>query len=145
MMSDEQKAKVRRVIDEAFHKGNMNAWDEIVAPDVVYHQPPAPDVKGLDAYKKVMEDFRKAFSGLRFTIHEWPMEESVDAFRYTIQGTHTGQLPGSPIPPTGKSVTMTGISMVRTEGGKLVEEWNYLDMLGLMQQLGVAPPVGKAA
>ena len=89
----------------------MNALDAIVAPDIVYHIPPRPDVKGLAAYKQYMADPRKALSGFQFTIHELIAEGNTDAGRWTKQGTHTGQLPGSPIPPTGKQVTMTGLYM----------------------------------
>ncbi len=142
MSKEEQKAKVRRAIDEAFNKGNLNAMDEVVASNVVFHQPPMPDVKGLEAYKGILATLRKAFSGFQFTIDEFIGEGDTDAIRYTIRGTHTGQLPNMPIPPTGKKVTVTGMVMVRTVAGKSVEEWDYVDMLGLMQQLGVAPPMG---
>lgn len=144
MTPEDQKAKVRSVVDEAYNKGNVNALDEIVATDVVFHRPPGPDVKGLDAYKRMVVDLLKAFSDIQFTIDEFIMEGDTDAMRYTFCGTHTGQLPTLSIPPTGKKVTITGLVMVRTVNGKAVEEWDYADMLGLMQQLGIAPPIGKA-
>ncbi|MGD0663819.1 MAG: ester cyclase [Syntrophorhabdales bacterium] len=111
MATKDEKTRVLRIIEEAFNKGNMNALDEIVSPDIVYHVPPRPDVKGLQAYKEYLADLRKAFTGFRFTIHELITEGNTDAGRWTIQGTHTGQLPGSPVPPTGKQVTMTGLYM----------------------------------
>jgi len=48
------------------------------------------------------------------------------------------------IPPTGKQVTMTGITILRFAGGKCVERWSEADFLGLLQQLGVVPPMGQA-
>lgn len=144
MAPEDQKTKVRRVTDEVYHKGNVNALDEIVATDFVAHQPPGPDIKGLDSYKRYATEARKAYSDLRFTINEYIGEGEVESMRYTLQGTHTGQSPSTPVPPTGKRVTITGLLMTRTAGGKAVEQWNYMDMLGLMQQLGAAPPMGKA-
>jgi len=142
MSTEEQKAKVRRAIDEAFNKGNLNAMDEIVGSDIVFHQPPMPDVKGLEAYKGIIANIRKIFSDFRFTIDEFIREGDMWAMRYNVQGTHTGQSARLPIPPTGKKVAITGMAMIGTENDKSVKEWDYVDMLGLMQQLGVAPPMG---
>jgi len=140
MTSEDEKTKARRVINEVFNKGNVNALDEIVAPDIVYHVPPGPDIEGLAAYKQHMSDLRKALSGFQFELHELIVDGDIDAGRWTIRGTHTGQLPGPPIPPTGKQVTMTGLYMTRVVNGKGVEQWNYVDNLGFLQQLGVVPP-----
>jgi predicted ester cyclase len=62
------------------------------------------------------------------------------AVRQTCRGTHTSHF--LQIPPTGKQVTFTSIEIYRVSGGKLAEEWVELDMLGLLQQIGVAPPGG---
>jgi predicted ester cyclase len=62
------------------------------------------------------------------------------AVRQTWHGTHTGNFQG--IPPTGKQVTFTSLEVYRITGGKLAEEWVELDMLGLLQQLGVIPSMG---
>jgi predicted ester cyclase len=143
MAPEDHKTKVHRVWDEVWNKGNVNALDEIADPDIVCHQPPGPDINGLAAYKQHMAGLRRAFSSFEFTFHEHIIEGDTDAVRYTMRGVHTGQLPDMPIPPTGKQVTMTGLSMVRMENGKAVEQWNYSDVVGFMQQLGVAPPMGK--
>ncbi len=145
MSTEEQKAKVRRAIDEAFNKGNLNALDELMTTGVIVHQPPQPDMKGPQAYKQMVADIRKGFSDLKFTIDDFIREGETDAIRYTAQGTHSGQLPNMPIPPTGKKVTITGLVMIHTVNGKAVEQWVYQDMIGLMQQLGVAPPMGPGA
>ena len=57
--------------------------------------------------------------------------------RITASGTHTGELPG--VQPTGSRVTMTGIAIRRVAAGKLVEHWSQVDLLGLLQGLGIAP------
>ncbi len=60
------------------------------------------------------------------------------ACRFTFRGSHRGAFLG--VPPTGKQVTMAGITVLHFVNGKCVERWNNADMLGLMQQLGVVPP-----
>jgi predicted ester cyclase len=139
MTMEEQKSARLRALEDMFNKGDFDGLDDFTAPDIVYHMPPSPDMKGLDAYKKYMGGVRKAFSDYRLTILQYRMDADGDAALFTIEGTHTGQLPGAPIPPTGRKVTWTGMMMTRIVNGKAVEQWNYADIAGLMQQLGVKP------
>jgi len=60
-----------------------------------------------------------------------------------LRGTHQGEFMG--IPPTGKPVTVTGMSIDRIVGGKFVEGWLNFDALGMLQQLGVIPAPGRAS
>jgi len=60
--------------------------------------------------------------------------------RYTGRGTHKGDLMG--IAPTGKQITITGMVISRHVGGKQVEAWVAMDQLGMLQQMGVVPPMG---
>ena len=144
MASEDLRTITKRAWDEAFHKGNVDALDEILAPDLVHHQPPMPDLKGLTAYKQMVAEMRKAFSDITFAFDEMIAEGDVSAARWTFQGTHTGQMPNMPpAPPTGRRVTMTGIGLVHLVNGKVKEMWQYPDMLGFMQQLGVVPPMGQ--
>jgi CO/xanthine dehydrogenase FAD-binding subunit len=66
MTIKEQKATRLRTLEEWF-KGNIHAFDDITASDIVYHAPPQPDVLGKEAYKKYMAAVTNAFSGVRFT------------------------------------------------------------------------------
>lgn len=63
------------------------------------------------------------------------------ATRWTGTGSHRGELMG--IQPTGKHATVSGMTISRLSGGKIVEEWSNWDTLGLMQQLGVVPAMGQ--
>ena len=63
------------------------------------------------------------------------------AIRWTMSGTHKGEIEG--IPPTGKKMTIWGISIERIVGGKFVETWETYDTMGFMQQLGLVPTPGK--
>lgn len=62
-------------------------------------------------------------------------------FRYRFRGTHQGELMG--IPGTGKQVTLAGVAIYRLANGRIVEFWNFLDNLSLMQQLGAVPTPGR--
>jgi predicted ester cyclase len=75
------------------------------------------------------------------TVEDEIVAGDVVAVRWTVTGTHRGQLPG--LPPTGKSISLTGMSIARLRDGKFVESWNNWDALGMMQQLTSAS--GKAA
>jgi predicted ester cyclase len=138
MAPEDLRTKVQQAFNEAF-KGNVNALDEVTSQDILFHRPPGPDVKGLAAYKQGVEGLRKSFSDIEFTFDDFMIEGNKAACRWTFKGTHTGLMPDMPIPPTGKRVTMTGLTLVHMVNGKSSEEWEYGDMLGVMQQLGVAP------
>ena len=139
---EERKAYARRVVDEAYNKGNLDVLDEHHVADYVYHIPPNPDIEGLEAYKQFITDLRNGYPDLQLTIDEIIVEGDIVAIRWTLQGTHTGQSPTLGIPPTGKKVTFTGCAVTHWVDDKIVEEWNYADHLGLMQQLGfnIVPP-----
>ena len=79
---------------------------------------------------------------MRLTFNDQVAEADRVASRWTIRGTHKGDLMG--IAPTNKQVTVTGIVVRRIAGGKIAEAWENFDQLGLMQQLGVVPAPEQA-
>ena len=139
---EEHKAYAQREIDEAYNKGNLDVLDEHYATDFIYHIPPQPDIEGLEAYKKFVAGNRSGYPDIQITIEEIFAEGEIVAMRWTYRGTHTGDSPTLGIPPTGKKVTFTGCTVTHWMDGKIVEVWNYVDYLGLIQQLGfkIVPP-----
>jgi steroid delta-isomerase-like uncharacterized protein len=75
-----------------------------------------------------------AFPDLKFDIHDMFAEGDRVVVRYTITGTNQGSYMGAP--PTGKKISLNGISIYKIAGGKLAESWGVYDRLSLMQQLG---------
>jgi len=135
MSEEENKAIVRRQEEEVFTQGNLDAADEIYAPNYVGHDPSNPeDIRGIEAAKQAAADYRKAFPDLQVTIEDLIAEGEKVAARVRFRGAHQGELEG--IAPTGKRVESTGIIISRIEGGKIVEDWANFDDLGLMEQLG---------
>ncbi len=142
MSTEENKALVRRFIEEVWSKANLAVIDELLATNFVLHNPPPEVAPDLEGYKQWVSMTHAGLSNLHSTIEDLIAEGDKVASRWTASGTHQGELMG--IAPTGKQVTVTGISIDRIVGGKIAEEWGEMDMLGMMQQLGVIPPPGQA-
>src|SRR6266446_10960048 len=142
-MSENNKAVVRRLIEEVWNKGNLSLVDELFAPNYEHHDPSSPDFgRGPESEKKRATLYRSAFPDLRLTIEDVISEDDTVMTRWSCQGTHKGDLNG--IAPTGKHFTISGISIVRFTNGKMIEGWPNWDALGMMQQLGIVAELGKA-
>ena len=144
-MSEENKAILRRVTDEVFTQGNLDVVDELFAPSYVLHDPGVPggELRGIESFKQQwVSMFRTAFPDLQLSVEDQVAEGDKVVTRYTGRGTHQGELMG--IPPTGNEVVVSGTIMSRVSDGKIEEEWNNFDALGMMQQLGVIPPPGQS-
>jgi len=137
-MSVQNKAVAKRFF-EAWNARDLDAFDEIVAPDAVTHDPQNPfsDIRGPEGAKRLAEMYHAAYSDSRFEVHEQIAEGDLVVTRWTGKGTHDGELMG--MPPTGKWVEVDGVAIDRISGGKIVESWNCFDALGMMQQLGAIP------
>lgn len=142
MSTEENKAVVRRLIEEAWNKGNLAVVDEILSSNYVLHID-APGAKDREGYKQAISMYRAAFPDFRFTLEDMIANGDKVVIRTAMSGTQKGEIMG--MAPTGKKLTMTAISIRRFEGGKIVEEWVETNMLGFMQQLGAVPPPGKSA
>ena len=138
MSTEDNKAHVRRGF-EAVNQKNLAVFDELLTPDVVFHTA-STTMQGLEAYKQFLSMYMTAFPDLHFTIEDMIAEGDTVVARFTTRGTHQGNFMG--IPPTGKQGSGTGIFIDRIVNGKAVEQWFNTDDLGLLQQLGVIPPMG---
>lgn len=137
MSSKENKAIVRRWIEEAWGKGDLTALHAVAAVDVVDHNPMPGLPSGLAGQQAIILMLRAAFPNGTNTLEDVIAEGGKVVDRHTFRGTHTGEFMG--IPPTGKTVTFGGIEITRIANGQIVEIWHQEDLLGLMQQLGVIP------
>jgi steroid delta-isomerase-like uncharacterized protein len=136
-MSEENKALARRWAD-IFNQGNLDLVEEIYSPDFVDHDPAAPeDVRGVEGAREFYRMYTGAFPDAQITIEEQIAEGDLVATRWTARGTHQGELMG--VPPSGNRVEVSGMTISRIEGGKVVEEWDNYDALGMMQAIGAIP------
>lgn len=139
MVVEEIKALMRRLFEE-YNKGKaaaMAATDELYAADFVYHGVGGEEIRGLKSIKQSESEGFIAFPDYHFTIEDMVVEGDKVATRVTLTGTHTGEFMG--VPPTNKKVTVWAMTISRISGGKIVESWEMMDTLGLMQQLGAIP------
>ncbi|MGH9845507.1 MAG: ester cyclase [Blastocatellia bacterium] len=137
MKTDQNKALVRRALEEVWSKGEVTAAPEIYAPGFVSHQhshPNVRDVHGVDALVAFVREFREAFPDFHDTIDDQVAEGDKVVTRFTSAGTHRGALMG--IKPAGKRASWMGITIDRIEEGRIVEQWVSWDLFGMMQQLG---------
>ncbi len=137
-MSENNKAVVRRLLDEVWNKGNLSLVDELFTPNFEFHDASTPDLgRGPESEKKRVTLYRNAFPDLRLTIEDMIAEGETVVTRWSCRGTHKGDLSG--IAPTGKQITISGITVGRFANGKIAQGYANWDALGLMQQLGVVP------
>lgn len=136
------KDLARRIIEEAWNKGNFTVLDELYAREYVHHDPNTPDVRDLPGFRKWVTAVRAAFPDFHVTAEEMFEDGGATITRWTATGTHKGTF--MEIPATGKKVTNTGITIHRFRDGKIAEGWWAYDAVGLMRQLGVIPPAVAA-
>jgi steroid delta-isomerase-like uncharacterized protein len=141
-MSEHNKAIVRRLVEELWNKGNLSVADELFAPNYEHHDASTLDFgRGPESEKKRATLYRTAFPDVRLMIEDIIAEGEIVMTRWSCRGTHKGDLSG--IAPTGKQITISGVTIARLANGKMAEGWVNWDALGLMQQLGVVPELAK--
>jgi steroid delta-isomerase-like uncharacterized protein len=139
-VSEENKEKMRRVLEEAFGQGKTEVVDEVLDSDFVCWDPNSEtgEIRGAETIKGEIEYFRNAFPDFFWRVEEQVAEGDRVTTRYTLGGTHQGEFFG--VPGTGKRIEITGINIDRfDENGKLVEEWAEYDLLGAMRRMGAIP------
>jgi steroid delta-isomerase-like uncharacterized protein len=128
----------QRRLYELLNAGDIEGFGALLADDFVEHE----ETPGLAPTREgVMEFFRMyraAFPNLRFHLEDVLDSGDKVVTRARATGTHQGELMG--IPPTGKDVDVQLIDVMRfNEDGLVAEHWGVVDMLAMMQQLGVVP------
>lgn len=132
----ENKKIVRRALEEPW--SDLSVLDEVIDSGYVGYDPAQPEpLRGPQGAKENIEQYRSAFEGAQITVKEQVAEGDYVASRWEGRGRHTGELMG--ISPTGKDVTVSGQTISRLAGGKIVEEYTNWDTLGMLQQIGAVP------
>lgn len=146
MSTEDNKALIRRWVDEVLNRRDVSTHSpayELVATDFTGHFPGQPPIYGLEAFRQFGSAYFTAFPDLQITPEDLVAEGDKVTMRYGWRGTHKAELMG--IPATGKQVTASGISILRIADGKIAEQWDNFDNLGMLQQLGVIPAPGQAS
>jgi steroid delta-isomerase-like uncharacterized protein len=142
-MSAANKAIVQRLYEEVWNRRKLEVIKEIISPS---HALQAPNMSGSsigpEAYKRNVLAFLAGFPDLRWSIEDTIAEKDKVVACWTISGTHKGDYLG--IPATNKKVSVEGITIHNVAGGKIMDSYSNWDILGMMQQLGVVPPLGQS-
>jgi steroid delta-isomerase-like uncharacterized protein len=136
MSMEENKALARRMTEEVFNKKDMSLLDEFVDTNFVLHVT-VGDFKGPEGFKQFLTTYFAGVPDMHTTIEDEIAEGDVVVHRTTVHGTQTGNFGG--IPATGKQFTIMMINIIRFDNGKYLESWSIADLLGMMQQIGLAP------
>src|SRR5215467_11913339 len=132
---EDNKAIVRRYLEEVWNHGHLAAIDELVAPTFVLHDNPyAEDRPGPAGVRQIYAEQIAGFPDQHYVIEDIFAEGDRVAVRATFRFTHGVALAGAP--PTGKRVAVRDINLYRVVDGKIVEQWWAYDVAGLLQQLG---------
>ncbi|MFZ5868700.1 MAG: ester cyclase [Thermodesulfobacteriota bacterium] len=135
MAISENKELVRTFFERAFVQHDLDSAAELISDDYCLHDPARPDFRGgIDAFKEVQGVYLRAIRGHAATIDDQFAEGDRVVTRWTASGCQTDDLPG--IPNKGGCFKIGGITISRVLDGKIVEEWQDWDTLGLARQLG---------
>ena len=136
MSIDENKAIVRRFIDEIFVQGRRETVDELLADDFVAHTWPSTG-HPKDDLKGAIDRTSRGLADPVFTIEDLIAEGDRVAVRLTAAATQVGEMMG--MPASGKRYEIGEIHIFRLSAGKVVEHWHQFDQMGMMKQLGAMP------
>ena len=130
------KDLAHRIVDEMWNQGRLEVIDELFASSYVNHVVgyPAP-LEGPEAFRGMVAMYREALPDMRESIEE--LHESGDRLimRWNVVATHRGMCMG--VPPTGRKITFSGVTIFRIADGQVQEEWCYWDLPAFTKQLGL--------
>jgi len=142
MSAEDNKALIRRLIDEVYNQGNVDVVDELVAPDIFDHAAVSEHQHGIASFKHVMEWVRGMSSDIHYDIEDIIAEGDKVAVRMTASGTQTGALRG--VRPNGKRFSVDYVHWFRVAEGKVAELWAVRDDPSRLQQLGLITAPGES-
>jgi predicted ester cyclase len=141
---ESNKVVVRRIFDEIFNQGKLELADELLTAGTAVHVPFEHPGSGPAALKKIVAGLRGGFPDLHLEIDDMLGEgDKIAVAWHSTRQTHLGPYRG--LPPTRRSVTVSGIDILRFEDGRVAEFSMHLDELGAVRQMGVVPPEGVSS
>lgn len=133
-MSDDPRALVRRYYETVYNGHNVSAIPDFLAPAFI-SAGPGGAAMDLATHTRTLAQSLDALPDLQLTIEEQVAEGNTVVTRWSAQGTQHGPFFG--IPPTGRKVTATAIHIHHITEGRIVDQWEQFDTLGVLRQLGV--------
>lgn len=142
MTTEEIKRLITTYTDEVWNQHSIEAMDKFYVPDYAHHDVSSPDVRTLNDYKQWAAMLLSGLSNFHVAIDDVIAEPGKAVKRWTASGLHNNTFAG--IPPSGKEVRFSGVSVYKLANDRITESWYLYDMLGLLQQLGAVPAAAEA-
>ena len=139
-MSQDPKSVMRRFVDEYQSQGKEDVARELLADNFVDHSASPGLPPDRDGVLQLFAILRAGIPDLHAEIHQMLLDGDKVITLKTFHGHHKGELFGAA--PTGKPIAVDVMDIVRIENGKMLEHWNVVNQLQLMQGIGLAPGGG---
>jgi len=123
-----------RIFNEVLNGRNVELLPQLCTQDYVYHGPGGLELEGIDQLRGMLEGYFTAFPDMHMEVEQRVVEGNLISTRWRVTGTHDGPLDG--IEPTGRKIDIGGQVIMRFEGTKVTEEWEFFDELAMLKQVG---------
>lgn len=140
---ESNKTLARRFLEIFLNEDHHEIAPELFAPDIRFAVTHLPEVQGIDAMRNWARNLRRDIPDGRFRMRDLVAERDEVIYKWEFNGTHTNFWMG--VPPTGKHLTIEGVTILKIRGNRIAESWTDWDMMRAMQSLGVVPEVQQRA
>jgi predicted ester cyclase len=136
---DENKALVRRLLEDGWGKGDLSVLEELVARDAIDNQPFPGEAPGREGIIHMLKALRTTLPDYYEKVADIVAQDDRVMVRRDVGGTF--EKPYFQIPPTGEHVELPGMAIFRIRGGRVVERSGDFDILSLLHQARFLPPL----
>lgn len=133
--TESNKAAAVRLYLETFDKHNPDVAEELLSPSLLFHNA-GSEIRGHEGWRAFVEGWLTGFPDLSLAVDFSIAEEDRVLLHWRAQGTQSGEFRGTP--PTGRRITASGLTLIRSSGGKIQEMWDEVAAFGDLQTLIVS-------
>src|SRR5208282_459896 len=134
VMTKQDNLAAQQKFGSAVNNGELELLRDVIASDVVDHDPAPDQGAGPEGYIRMFAALRTSFPDLAISAAQVVTDEDKIAIAYTMTGTQKGEFLG--VAPTGRKIHARGVQIARFRDGKMVERWGSSDQLGILEQIG---------
>jgi steroid delta-isomerase-like uncharacterized protein len=137
-MPDANVELTRRWFEEVWNQKKTATIHELMDAQCLSHNTSetGDSLSGPEAFCELQKKLLDAFPDMHITVEEAFGAGDIVAVRWSATMHHKGE--GLGMPPTGAEIHITGMSMARIHNGKIVENWDEWDKLGMFQKIDAA-------
>lgn len=130
----DQSLQVMTLYNELWKPAGLDRAEDVIAPNFMRYGS-SGQFSGVPAFKRYVAHYLNAFPDVRFDADDWVAQAAKVVVRYSFAGTHERAFMG--VAATGRWIRAEGVAIYRVADGMLVELWDFLDLYGIAEQLGV--------